>query len=234
MLRWCRLERLTAADDPGAASGALATDWLPGAPPDQVAWRLQAAGGPLARLQVRRLVVAVVRAYARLHAAGVVHADVHPGNVRVEPDGCGWRVRLLDLGLARLDDGAWGTAPRACWRRVPRPRGRAGAAVGRAGAAGRRLFGAARGGRPRVAAAHLRPGDPRAGRPARVPGRRGHGRAAGAGRLRRAAVADRRGRAAPGPLTRPGAAVPRALRPRQRAGGRAARGAARPARGRRR
>jgi serine/threonine protein kinase len=36
---------------------------------------------------------------ARLHAAGIVHGDLKPGNVMVGPDG---RCRLLDLGLAKL------------------------------------------------------------------------------------------------------------------------------------
>jgi hypothetical protein len=40
---------------------------------------------------------------AALHAHGLVHRDVHPGNVIVRPDG---RAVLIDLGCARDDDGS--------------------------------------------------------------------------------------------------------------------------------
>src|SRR6185295_4329129 len=36
--------------------------------------------------------------YASLHALGIVHGDVHPGNVIVTPDGA---IRLVDFGLGR-------------------------------------------------------------------------------------------------------------------------------------
>lgn len=58
-----------------------------------------------------RLCHGVLRAYEHVHRQGVVHADVHPGNIMIGPDG---RVTLLDFGLARADDGPpqWRTAPR--------------------------------------------------------------------------------------------------------------------------
>jgi len=40
---------------------------------------------------------------AALHAHGIVHRDVHPGNVIVRPDGS---AVLIDLGCARTDDGS--------------------------------------------------------------------------------------------------------------------------------
>lgn len=46
------------------------------------------------------LCAAIIQAYANLHACGVVHGDVHPGNVRVAPDGT---VKLLDFGLSHCD-----------------------------------------------------------------------------------------------------------------------------------
>lgn len=50
-----------------------------------------------------RLAAAVADAYARLHARGVVHGDVHPRNLLVERDGT---VRLVDFGWARRLDAA--------------------------------------------------------------------------------------------------------------------------------
>lgn len=49
------------------------------------------------RAAALRLVRAVATAYARLHACGVLHGDVHPRNVLVLRDGS---VRLIDFGLA--------------------------------------------------------------------------------------------------------------------------------------
>lgn len=57
----------------------------------------------------RRVAAAVLDAYVKLHARGVLHGDVHPGNVLVGPDG---RVTLVDFGLA----GTGGAPP-------PRPGG---------------------------------------------------------------------------------------------------------------
>jgi serine/threonine-protein kinase len=82
----------------------LATGWLAGAPVLQAVRAAEpGALGPL--------LCALPRAYALLHRAGVVHGDVHPGNVLVEPGG---GVRLLDYGYARALDPA---SPFAQWKR---------------------------------------------------------------------------------------------------------------------
>ena len=54
--------------------------------------------GPLPVEVALHVAVAIAAALADVHAAGVVHGDVSPGNVLLRPDG---RVVLLDFGLAR-------------------------------------------------------------------------------------------------------------------------------------
>jgi serine/threonine protein kinase len=74
----------------------LALEWCDGVHAGRAAAaarRAHAAEGELLDLCVR-----VTEAYAQLHELGVIHADVHPGNVMVAPTGA---VRLVDFGLAR-------------------------------------------------------------------------------------------------------------------------------------
>ena len=80
-----------------AGDSHVITEWCEGANASEAA-----AGRP-------EVCVAIADAYARLHAAGVLHGDVHPGNVLVNAaDGA---VRLIDFGLARRVDGKAGTSP---------------------------------------------------------------------------------------------------------------------------
>jgi hypothetical protein len=75
----------------------LAVEWIAGVDAAHAAWELRTAGatdrGPFLALLCR-----IAAAYARLHARGVVHGDVHPHNLLVERDGA---VRLLDFGYSR-------------------------------------------------------------------------------------------------------------------------------------
>lgn len=57
--------------------------------------------GPLELREVARLGSEIARALAHLHAVGVVHRDLKPGNVVIRPDG---QPVLLDLGMALLLD----------------------------------------------------------------------------------------------------------------------------------
>src|SRR6266700_3758159 len=62
------------------------------------------AGGPLAPARVLDVVAQVAAGLAAAHAAGVMHRDIKPGNLLVDPDG---RVKITDFGIAS----AAGSAP---------------------------------------------------------------------------------------------------------------------------
>ncbi len=60
--------------------------------------RSMIAQGPIEPHTVARLGALVVEALAAAHAQGIIHGDVKPENILVQPDG---RVKLLDFGIAR-------------------------------------------------------------------------------------------------------------------------------------
>jgi eukaryotic-like serine/threonine-protein kinase len=76
----------------------LAVEWLPGVDAITAAAELRRRGDRAGLLALCR---AVLAAYARLHARGMVHADVHPRNVLVGPEG---EVHLIDFGLSLAAD----------------------------------------------------------------------------------------------------------------------------------
>ncbi|MCB1906018.1 MAG: protein kinase [Rhodocyclaceae bacterium] len=77
----------------------LVQPWLGGVAADVAAAECRQA--PLAARggKLLSLCVAMLDAYAGLHARGVVHGDIHPRNILVDADG---RIHLIDFGLARI------------------------------------------------------------------------------------------------------------------------------------
>ncbi|HET6358931.1 bifunctional serine/threonine-protein kinase/ABC transporter substrate-binding protein [Streptomyces sp.] len=79
--------------DPEAASPWLATTFVPGPSLGEAV----AAHGPLPWRSLRVLGARLAQALGDLHAVGLVHRDVKPGNVLLALDG----PRLIDFGVAR-------------------------------------------------------------------------------------------------------------------------------------
>lgn len=79
--------------DPEAAQPWLATAFVPGPSLGEAV----AEYGPLAAPSLKVLGARLAEALGELHAAGLVHRDVKPGNVLLAVDG----PRLIDFGVAR-------------------------------------------------------------------------------------------------------------------------------------
>ncbi|MEW2357554.1 serine/threonine-protein kinase [Spirillospora sp. NPDC029432] len=82
--------------DPDAAEPWLATAYLPGPTLREAV----AAHGPMPPDAVRALGAGLAEALAAVHAAGVVHRDLKPGNVLLTAGG----PRVIDFGIARPAD----------------------------------------------------------------------------------------------------------------------------------
>ncbi|MBR8745361.1 serine/threonine-protein kinase, partial [Nocardiopsis sp. MG754419] len=79
--------------DTGSDLPWLATEYVPGPTLDQYVRR----SGPLHGVALTAFAVGVARTLGAIHAAGVVHRDLKPGNVILSPDG----PKVLDFGIAR-------------------------------------------------------------------------------------------------------------------------------------
>jgi serine/threonine-protein kinase len=71
--------------------------------------------GRFAQAQACAFTLQLAQVMAAVHEAGVVHRDLKPENIFLSPDdqiACGWRVRVLDFGVAKLrqEHGALQTA----------------------------------------------------------------------------------------------------------------------------
>ncbi|MFF5831412.1 bifunctional serine/threonine-protein kinase/ABC transporter substrate-binding protein [Streptomyces bacillaris] len=87
--------RVTGADNESETPW-LATEFVPGPTLPEVVARY----GPLPARSVKVLGRLLARALAAVHAAGLAHRDVKPGNVLLAADG----PRLIDFGIARAAD----------------------------------------------------------------------------------------------------------------------------------
>ncbi|MEV6957443.1 bifunctional serine/threonine-protein kinase/ABC transporter substrate-binding protein [Streptomyces sp. NPDC051183] len=81
------------AADPEAREPWLATPFIPGPSLSEAV----EGYGPLPARTVRVLGARLAEALAQVHATGLVHRDVKPGNILLAPDG----PRLIDFGIAR-------------------------------------------------------------------------------------------------------------------------------------
>lgn len=78
----------------------IAIEWLDGVAVSVAAQQARSMGD---RASLASIISRVLAAYARLHARGIIHGDIHTGNILVEDDG---GIALIDFGRAsRIGNG---------------------------------------------------------------------------------------------------------------------------------
>ena len=82
----------------------IVTEWISGANAESVAAEIREGGDRDLRQQLHVLGMSILAAYRDLHEGGVLHGDIHPRNLLVDPNG---RVIVLDFGLATRSDEAF-------------------------------------------------------------------------------------------------------------------------------
>lgn len=130
----------------------LAIAYVAGPSPQDVVTAGSISGGPLPEDAVLKLAAGLAEALRVIHACGLVHRDLKPGNVLLADDG----PRVIDFGIARALDGTVLTSAAA----AARPdRGVHGQGPGAAGDAGRAVRGADGRRAPEDSPATFWPGD---------------------------------------------------------------------------
>jgi tRNA A-37 threonylcarbamoyl transferase component Bud32 len=94
---------IVAAYDAGVHEGIhyLVMEYVPG----QDLGTLVREGGPLEIRQAIEYAIQAARGLHYAHGQGIVHRDIKPSNLLVSSGGV---VKILDMGLARLDEGVYG------------------------------------------------------------------------------------------------------------------------------
>lgn len=77
----------------------VAMEWCRGVPVTTAAQEFRDRRDPDSARELASICTAVLNAFATLHAAGVVHGDVHPMNVLIDAAGA---ARVIDFGFARM------------------------------------------------------------------------------------------------------------------------------------
>lgn len=89
-------------EDPGGRI-SLVMEYVPGETLHQFIERNAAEGRRLEWQQAIRIVAQVLDALGRIHAHGIVHRDIKPGNIMLAQDDHGrFTAKLMDFGIARL------------------------------------------------------------------------------------------------------------------------------------
>jgi serine/threonine protein kinase len=78
----------------------LLIEWCPGIDASSAAADLRQFQDSVGRSKLLDLCCAILKAYAALHARGVIHSDIHPRNILVSGENA---VKIIDYGVSRMD-----------------------------------------------------------------------------------------------------------------------------------